>query len=407
MPSHDPLQEMPAVQKEPHKVAMTGRRLKTLAISVAVILFIGFTVIEIVKFVHARGLEDEAIKAASAPQAIDVITVGDAPSSLSLKLPGETAAWYESTIYARVDGYVGQWQADIGDHVQKGQVLATIETPDLDAQLVAAVAKLKSTEAMVEFAKSTYERWKNSPSGVVSEQERESKKADYDSAVAQLGLDQADVDRYTVLAQFKQVTAPYDGTITERRIDIGNLVTAGSTANTTPLYHIMQDDPIRVFIDVPQNAATDMKIGVPAKITADNIPERVFEGKIARTADAINSQARTLHVEIDIPNSDHALVPGLYVNVDFNVPATGLIQVPAAALVFRPGGSQVAVVDKNNKIAFHKVTIGRDNGNTVDLSSGISAGDKVALNIGNQIADGDTVTPHEATDGSPNAGTQK
>src|SRR5262249_51473918 len=151
--------------------------------------------------------------------------------------------WYESTIYARVDGYVGSWKADIGDHVHKDDVLATIDTPDLDAQLTAARATLNASRAAVasrqadaEFAKTTYERWKNSPPGVVSEQERDAKKAGYDRAVARLNeaqaqvvLDQANVDRYMVLTQFKQVTAPYDGIITARHIDIGNLVTSGST----------------------------------------------------------------------------------------------------------------------------------------------------------------------------------
>ena len=171
-----------------------------------------------------------------------------------MTLPGETAAWYESTIYARVDGYVATWNVDIGDHVKKGQVLATIDTPDLDAKLAAARAKVKASRALVvarqadaDFAKTTYQRWKDSPKGVVSEQERDAKKAGYDSAVAnlneakaQVGLDQADVDRYTALTQFKQVVAPYDGTITERHIDIGNLVTDGRT-NTTPLYRMVED----------------------------------------------------------------------------------------------------------------------------------------------------------------------
>jgi RND family efflux transporter MFP subunit len=291
--------------------------------------------------------------------------------------------------------------------VQKGQVLATIDTPDLDAQLVAAQAKLKAGDALVEFTKTTYDRWRNSPKGVVSEQEREAKKADYDSAIAQMGLDQADVDRYTTLAAFKQVTAPYDGTITERRIDIGNLVTAGSTSNTTSLYRIVQDDPIRVFVDVPQSAASDVKTDLLAHITASNVPNRIFEGKVTRTAEAINEQTRTLHVEVDIANPDHVLVSGMYVDVGFDLPTEGLIQIPAAALVFRSGGPQVAVVDKDNKVGFHKVTIVRDGGNAVEISSGIAAGDKIALNISSQIADGETVEAHESTDGVPNAPAQK
>ncbi len=388
-------------------LSKTGRQLRTFAALVAMALILGFLIVHHLKASDQADLATATKESSNAPRTVDTVAAETAPSSMPLTLPGETAAWYESVIYARVDGYVANWTANIGDHVQKGQVLATIDTPDLDAQLVAAQAKLKAADALVEFSKSTYERWKNSPAGVVSQQEREAKKADYDSAVAQAGLDQADVDRYTTLTAFKQVTAPYDGTITERRIDIGNLVTAGSTSNTTSLYRIVQDDPIRVFVDVPQSAASDVKVDLPAHITASNVPNRIFEGKVARTADAINAQTRTLHVEVDIPNPDHALVSGMYVDVGFELPTEGLVQIPAAALVFRSGGPQVAVVDKDGKVAFHKVTIVRDGGNAVEISSGISAGEKIALNISSQISDGETVETHESTDGVPNAPTQK
>jgi RND family efflux transporter MFP subunit len=369
----------------------TGRMLKRFALSVALILAIGFIIVFALKWAHEEHLDRTTKTETSVEPVVSIITVQKAPESSSLTLPGQTAAWYESIIYARVDGYVGSWNADIGDHVKKDQVLATIDTPDLDAQLAAAKAKLRAAEAQVEFTKSTYERWKNSPTGVVSEQEREAKKADYDSAVAEMGLDQADVNRYMALTQFKQVTAPYDGTITERHIDIGNLVTSGSTANTTSLYRIVQDDPIRVFVDVPQSAAENIKDGLAVHVTANNLPGKIFEGKVTRTADAINEQTRTLHVEVDIPNPDHVLVSGMYVDTAFEVPNQGMLEVPAAALVFRPGGPQIAVIDKDNKVDFHNVVIARDNGNTVEIASGVAAGDKVVLNIGAQITQGQTV----------------
>jgi RND family efflux transporter MFP subunit len=271
----------------------TGRRLRIFAAVVAFVLVAGFLAVYLVKSGAEKELSKATAAAASTQQTVDVVTVEKAPASLDLTLPGETAAWYESVIYARVDGYVAKWKSDIGDHVRKGQVLATIDTPDLDAQLIAAKAKLKAAQAVVVarqadalFAKTTHQRWKDSPKGVVSEQEREDKKAGYDSAtarlneaVAQVGLAQADVDRYTSLTQFKQVTAPYAGTITERRIDIGNLVTAGSTSNTTSLYRMVQDDPIRIFTDVPQSAAGYMKPGLVTHVSAGNIPDRVFKGK--------------------------------------------------------------------------------------------------------------------------------
>ncbi len=390
----------------------TERKLKRFAVIVAAALIIGFLAIHHVKSVDQAALANSALKEASSPQPVDVITVQNCPSSFPLTLPGETAAWYESTIYARVDGYVGAWNVDIGDHVKKGQVLAAIETPDLDAKLAAAQAKVKASRALVvarqadaDFAKTTYQRWKDSPKGVVSEQERDAKRTAYDSAVAQLneakaqvGLDQAVVDRYTVLTEFKKVVAPYDGTITERHIDIGNLVTDGKT-NTTPLYCMVKDDPIRVFVNVPQSVAGEINVGASTEIKAENIPDRDFKGKITRTANSINPKARTLRVEADIPNPDHALVPGMYVNVAFQVPTEGSVQVPAASLVFRSDGPYVGVVDSDNRITFRKVTIVRDNGSTVQLGPGVEAGERVALNISNQIADGDTVEAHELVAG--------
>jgi RND family efflux transporter MFP subunit len=372
-------------------LVVTGRRLKILAALVFIVLIAGFLFVHHERAEHEDQIAKITKEIADAPPLVETVMVQKAPSSASLTLPGATAAWYESVIYARVDGYVGKWYADIGDHVSKGQVLAMLETPELDAELVAAQAKLKASQALVEFTKSTYERWKDSPKGVVSEQERESKKADYDRAVAQMGLDQAEVDRYTALIAFKQVTAPYDGIITERHIDIGNLVTAGSTANTTPLYRIVQDDPIRVFVDVPQSAAQSIDGNLIAHITVNNIPGRVYEGKVTRTANAINTQTRTLLVEVDIPNFDHTLVSGMYVDITFNIPNDGLLQIPAAALVFRSNGPQVAVVSRDNKINFRNVSISRDNGGNVVIASGINEGDRVALNISNQIVQGDAV----------------
>jgi RND family efflux transporter MFP subunit len=391
----------------------TGRRLQLFAAAVAIALLAGFFVVHYLRSSDERQLAEAAALRGSAAPAVVVVSAENAPALQRLMLPGETAAWYESTIYARVSGYVAKWSVDIGDHVQKGQVLAVIDTPELDASLVAAQAKLRSSDAQVkvreaeaEFAKTTYERWRGSPKGVVSDQERESKKADYGSAEArlnaaraQVNLDQADVDRLTALTEFKQVTAPYDGIVTERRIDIGNLVTAGSTASTTPLYRMSQNDPMRVFVDAPQSAAADMAMGLPARIASNDLPGRPLQGTITRTARAINPQTRTLRVEVDLPNADGFLVPGMYVEVDFELNAKGLVEVPAAAMVFRTSGPQVAVVGADGVVKFRDVSIARDDGNVVEIGSGLSPGEKIVLNISSQIADGDKVTVSEANEG--------
>jgi RND family efflux transporter MFP subunit len=237
--------------------------------------------------------------------------------------------------------------------------------------------------AEASLSKTTYERWRDSPQGVVSDQEREEKRADYDSANARLqsaqadvALDQARVNQYAALAQFKDVTAPYDGAITNRDIDIGNLVTAGSTSSTTPLYVMTQNDPIRIFVDVPQSAAADLMQGNTAvQVQTQGGTGREYTSKVTRTSQALNPQARTLRVEVDIPNADAQFVPGMYVQVAFGLPAKGLVQVPAAALLFRARGPQVALVEPSGHITFRDVTIGRDDGSVVELGSGVAPGD--------------------------------
>ena len=383
-----------------------GRNVQRAALAVALVLLLAFVIVYLSRLHAEHKLARETRAAAAAIPTVDVVTVRGAPAGGSLTLPGETAAWYESTIYARVSGYVAKWYVDIGDHVKAGQVLALIDTPELDAEFAAAKAKLQVSEAQVKvkqadaaFAASTYERWRDSPKGVVSDQEREDKKAgnagaaaQLEAARAQVNLDQADVDRLSAFEQFKRVTAPYIGTITERRIDIGNLVTAGSSGDTTLLYRMAQDDPIRIFVDVPQSAAPDlMKIGIPAKILTGAASGQSISGAITRTSDAIDPRARTFRAELDIPNADGRLVSGEYVQVAFDLPNNGMSQVPAAALVFATSGPRVAVVGPDGTVRFQPVTIGRDDGNEVELSSGVTDGERLVLNISNQIVAGQKV----------------
>src|SRR5581483_11620269 len=389
----------------------TGKRMKKGALIFAVVLVALFVAVRVDRFFKDRAVANNSEQISSAPHVVDVIEASPVGAVQRLSLPGQTAAWHASTIYARVSGYVGKWFVDIGDHVHRGQVMALIETPDLDAQLAGARAQLQAAQAKVlvrraqaEFAKSTYERWRDSPQGVVSEQEREQKRADYDSAEASLksaeadvSLDQAHVNQYVALSEFKQVTAPYDGIVSQRDIDIGNLVTAGSTSATTPLYVMTQNDPMRIFVDVPQSAAADlMEEHIPVDIQVPGNNSRTYTGSVTRTSQAINQQARTLRVEVDIPNAQQTLVPGMYVKVGFDLLPKGLVQIPAAALVFRASGPQVACVDKSNHVSFRNVTIARDDGNAVELGSGVAPGDQLVLNVSSQIGNGDIVQVNRA-----------
>ena len=398
----------------------TGTRIVRITAVIALALGVGFF------FVHRSKNEAEARLAAATSKemtempAVNVYTVAPSPGTQSLRLPGETAAWNETAIYARVNGYVAKWFADIGDNVTAGQTLALIETPELDAELLAAKAKLNASIAQVavkqaraDFAVTTDQRWRESPKGVVSDQERESKKAGSAEAIAELNaahaqvmLQQADVDRLTALTQFKEVKAPFDGTIIQRQIDIGNLVTAGSTANTTSLYRLSENSPMRIYVFAPQSAAPQlMKPGTAAVITSTDQPGLRLKGKVARTARAINPVSRTIRIEIDVPNTDRALVSGMYVQTDFELTGGAPIQIPAAALLYRSGGPQVAVVDPTGAVSFRDVTIASDDGNVVSIGSGLAIGDKVALNLSSQIAAGTKVRP--SSDDTKSASVQK
>lgn len=398
---------------EPHDLAEAtratpgmGTRILRLVIGIGMVLGIGFFLVYREKSeAEARLAAATTSDSAEAPS-VDVFTVTPSSGKQSLSFPGETAAWSDSAIYARVNGYVAKWFVDIGDSVTAGQTLAAIDTPELDAELLAAKAKLNASiaevavkQAQADFAETTDKRWRDSPQGVVSDQERESKKAGSAEAVAELNaaraqvmLQRAEVDRLSALTQFKKVKAPFDGTIVRRHIDIGNLVTAGSAATTTSLYELAQDNPMRIFVHAPQSVAAQfMKPGVTAVITSDGQPNLRIEGKVTRTARAVNPKTRTLRVEIDVPNRDHLLVTGMYVQAEFELPASTSVQIPAAALLYRPGGPQVAVIDKTGAVDFRDVTIASDDGNVVAIDSGLDIDDEVALNLSSQIAAGERV----------------
>lgn len=357
-------------------------------------------------------LDAEVRHSIDEPTAVDVVHVQPSPAETLLALPGEARSFYETTIFARTSGYLSKWFVDIGDRVKEGQVLATIETPELDDQLLMARAKSKELAAEVHvaetaanFAKVSFERWEAlAPQGAVSQQERDQKKAELESSLAkleaakaQVALGDADVQRLMTLSNFKKVVAPFDGTITQRHVDIGALVTAGSTTNTSPLFSISQADQVRVYVDVPQVAVPYMRVGMPVTATAREYPGRKFEGKLDRTASSIDLNSKTLRVEVLVPNRDLTLLPGMYVQVSFsNTRSRPPLRVPAGAVCFRSVGPQVAIVATDHRVTFRDIKISRDLGDFVEVEQGILAPDEeVALNVGSDVSDGDKVDPHE------------
>lgn len=389
----------------PEYAKSTGRWVTLLALLTAVGLTGGFFAVSRIRAREAFELDQQTHEGVAMLPLVDVATAEPGPAFRSLVLPGETAAWYRTTLYSRVNGYLADWKVDIGDRVKQGQVLATIDTPDLDAQLDAAKAELTASQAETkvkqadaDFARSSYDRWRDSPKGVVSDQEREEKKAGNDSSVAKLNaavakvaVDQARVDGLTTLTQFKNVTAPFVGIITDRRVDPGDLVSAGSASNTTPLFIIQQIDKLRVFANVPQSVAARISVGSPATITASDDTGRTFNGKITRTTGSVDPRARTMLVEVDLPNADGRLSPGMYVRAAFDVAQAPSVRVPASAIIFRGKGPQVAIVGKDGTIKFRDVSIASDDGDFLDLAAGVKVGEDVALNINSQISNGDKV----------------
>src|SRR3984957_8377653 len=309
---------------------------------------------------------------------VAVITPMTGPTSQRLVLPGTAQAWYEAPIYARVSGYLKKWYFDYGAHVKKGDVLAEIETPDLDAQLAASQARLNSAKALVkvreaerQFAQSTYERWRDSPKGVVSVQEQENKQSDYNSAIARLNsasadvdADQGDVDRLLALAGFKNITAPFDGVVTARETDIGALINAGSGTGGGPeLFRVADIHKMRIYVQVPQQMSAGIRAGLPADLRLPQYPGKTFTAAVATTSSAINLNARTLLVELYAENPDGLLQPGAYAQADFELPTNpNVVRIPTSALVFRERGMEVAIVGPGDRIELKPITIGRNLG---------------------------------------------
>jgi len=321
-------------------------------------------------------------------------------------LPGTVHAWYEAPIYARVPGYLKDWNFDYGAHANKGDVLAEIETPDLDAQLAAAQAKLNSARALVnvrlaekQFAETTYQRWKDSPKGVVSVQEQASKEADYNSAVARLNAAtaevaaaQGEVDRLLALESFKRITAPFDGVVTARGTDIGALISAGSGDNGPELFRVADVHKMRIYVQVPQQLSAGIQDGLTAELHLPQYPDKAFKATVATTSGAINTGARTLLVELHADNPDSLLQPGAYAQVDFELPSNpNVVHIPTSAMVFRERGMEVAVVGPDDKIELKPITIGRNLGTEVEVVKGLTVSDQLVNSPPDSLATGDAV----------------
>lgn len=315
------------------------------------------------------------------------------PATDQLVLPAQLQPYVESAIFARTNGYLLHWNKDIGSHVKKGELLAEIDTPEVDQELSQAKATRQQTDAQMQLAKSTAERWTNlRKTDSVSQQEADQQVSAYAQSQANLAAADANVRRLQQLESFKHVYSPITGVITRRNTDVGALITAGSTGQSRELFDVAQIDPLRVFVSVPQSNAPAIRAGLPAYIELREYPGQKFNGKVVRTADAIDPTTRTLLTEIDVPNPNGQLLPGSYAEVYFAVPIQiSRMSVPVNTVLFRPEGPRVAVVGSDNKVHLKAIIIGRDFGTKIEILGGLDANDQVIMNPADSLEDGEEV----------------
>jgi RND family efflux transporter MFP subunit len=321
-----------------------------------------------------------------------------AAPKVELPLPGTVEAFQQASIYARTNGYVKRWNVDIGDLVHEGDLLAELDTPEVDKQLSQAKATAEQAEAAKEIAQIAADRWNVMvKQHAVAQEDADEKNATLSEAKATLDADEANVGQLTATENFKRIVAPFTGTITFRNIEVGNLVTAGSTAaGTTELYRIAQTDPLRLYVNVPEANTRSIQPGVEADLHVPAYPDRVFHGEIVRSAGALDITSRTLRTEIRVPNPDGALLPGTYADVRLAlVDSAPAILIPANTLIVNAAGTQVALiqnVDGQDKIHFMPVKVGRDFGTEVEILQDIKDGDRLVTNPAADLLEGTVVT---------------
>ena len=340
------------------------------------------------------------------------LTVTTAKPTLSdaadeLVLPGTVLAFVEAPIYARTSGYVKAWYTDIGTRVEKGQLLALIETPEVDRQLNQAQADLATAQANLALAKTTNERWQRLlVSRSVSKQDADEKAGDAAAKTAAADSAAANLGRLKELEAFKRVTAPFKGIVTARNTDVGNLINAGESANAE-LFRVADIHKLRVYAQVPEAYAIATRTGLKAELHFEEHPGQSFPAETVRTSNALDPSARTLQVELQLDNADGLFFPGAYTEVHFKLPSgTRTLRLPANTVLFRAAGLQVATVDSDHKIKLKTIKQGRDFGKTIEILDGLDADDKVIVNPPDSAFDGTPVRiappPPAPTESTPN-----
>ena len=352
-------------------------------------------VLVVVTGIRAREDASAKLREWTDDQAIPTVAVvvPDARAlSPTFDLPGRLEAYYRAPIFARVNGYLKGWSVDIGARVKAGQVIAEIEAPDLDQQLLQARADLASQEASAKLSEATLTRRKTLiASNFVSMQEIDERTADLSNKNAAVNASQANVERLEALAGYKKITAPFDGVVTARDTDVGALINAGGGSGP-PMFVVSDITKLRVYVNVPQSYVPSIRIGARAVITVPEYPNRTFPATVEASSQSVDVGSGTTRMQLGLDNSSGALLPGSYANVRLNLQRDGVpLHIPASALIFNGSGLRVATVGADDKVLFKTVTIARDLGKEIELGSGLSPDDRIIVAPPDGLADGDEV----------------
>jgi RND family efflux transporter MFP subunit len=317
-----------------------------------------------------------------------------------LALPGTLQAFYDAQLYSRVPGYVHAWYKDIGAHVKKGDVLATIDTPELDQQISQARADLGASVAAEKMSSTTAQRWQSLlPLDAVSKQDAEEKEEDLASKTGAAKASEANLERLQATKGFARIVAPFDGVVTRRTADIGALVNAGPASNGDPLFAVADVSSLRVYVNVPQSYSAQIVPGMTVSLSVPEYPGKTFPAKLVSTSDAISAQSSMLLVEFQVDNSAGVLKPGDYAQVSMGLPkGVASLRLPASALLFRAAGLEVATLGPQNRVLLKPITVGTDLGTQVTVATGLNAQDRVINNPPDSLANGDLVRIGSASD---------
>jgi multidrug efflux system membrane fusion protein len=340
---------------------------------------------------HERALANETERE-TVPTVAVIYPQSEKPDE-DLVLPGSLQAYEESPIYARTSGYLVRWYKDIGSRINKGELLAKIDTPEVDQELDQTRATRQQIVAQLELAKISADRWENlRKTDSVSAQEADQQTSGYKQAQANLAAADANVRRLEQLEGFKDVYAPFTGVLTRRNVDPGALINAGAGAAGRELFDIARVDPLRVFTSVPQAYAPFIKVGAKTAVTLQEFPGQKFVATVARTAESIDPTTRTLLTEVDVPNKDGRLLPGSFGEVHFAVGSgVNKVTVPVNAMLFRSEGPRLAVIGSDNKVQLRPINIGRDYGATLEILGGVSPSEQVVVNPSDSLEEGQQV----------------